>query len=86
MLACDFFSVDTVLLKRLYVLFFIDLDTRRVHVTGVTARPIGSWWFQQARNLTMALEDRVHLVRFLVRERDAKFTSSSSCHLRHQLR
>jgi putative transposase len=86
MLACDFFSVDTVLLKRLYVLFFIELDTRRVHVTGVTARPIGSWWFQQARNLTMALEDRVHLVRFLVRERDAKFTSSSSCHLRHQLR
>ena len=76
MLACDFFSVDTVLLKRLYVLFFIELDTRRVYVTGVSAHPIGSWVVQQARNLTMVLDDRVHPVRFLVRDRDAKFTSS----------
>jgi putative transposase len=76
MLACDFFSVDTVLLKRLYVLFFIELDTRRVYVTGSTARPNGSWVVQQARNLTMALEDRAHPVRFLIRDRDAKFTSS----------
>ena len=59
MLACDSFSVDTVLLKRFYVLFFIELDTRRVYVTGVTAHPSGSWVVQQARNLTMALEDRV---------------------------
>src|SRR5664279_4159204 len=76
MLACDFFSVDTVLLKRLCVLFFIELETRRVYVTGVTAHPTCSWVVQQARNLTMALEDRVDPVRFLVRDRDAKLTSS----------
>jgi len=76
MLACDFFSVDTVLLKRLYGLFFIELDTRRVQVTGVTAHPMGSWVVQQARDLSMALEDRIHPVKFLIRDRDTKFTSS----------
>jgi putative transposase len=76
MLACDFFAVDTVLVKRLSVLFFIELETRRVYVTGVTAHPTCSWVIQQARNLTMALEDRVHPVRSLVRDRDAKLTSS----------
>jgi transposase InsO family protein len=76
MLACDFFSVDTVLLKRLYVLFFIELDTRRVHVTGVTAHPTGAWVAQQARNLSMGLEDRVHPIKFLIRDRNTKFTSN----------
>jgi hypothetical protein len=76
MLACDFLSVDTVLLKRLYVLFFIELDTRRAYVAGVTAHPTGSWVVQQARNLTMVVEDRVHPVKFLIRDRDTKYTSS----------
>jgi putative transposase len=76
MLACDFFTVDTVLLRRLYVLFFIELDTRRVYVTGITTNPVGPWVVQQARNLTMVLADRARPIKFLVRDRDAKFTSS----------
>jgi putative transposase len=76
MLACDFFTVDTVLFRRLYVLFFIELDTRRVYVTGITANPAGAWVVQQARNLTMVLAERACPVKFLVRDRDAKFTAS----------
>ena len=76
MLACDIFTVDTVLLRRLYVLFFIELDTRRVYLTGITANPVGPWVVQQARNLTMVLAERVRPVRFLVRDRDPKFTAS----------
>ena len=76
-LACDFFSVDTVLLKRLYVLYFIAFGTRRVYLTGVTANPIGARVGQQARNLSMVLATRTHPVRFLIRDRDTKSTSGS---------
>jgi transposase InsO family protein len=73
-LECDFLTVDTLFLRRFYVLFFIELTTRRVHLAGITTNPDGRWVTQQARNLFMQFDDDGARPRFLVRDRDTKFT------------
>lgn len=75
-MACDFFSVDTVFLTRLYVLFFVEVGSRRVWLAGVTAHPTGEWVTQQARNVVAAMEARGVEARHVIRDRDAKFSRS----------
>ena len=76
LMACDFFHVDTVLLRRLYVLVFIHHDTRLVRIAGITSNPVASWVTEQGRNLSMELADQANALKFLIRDRDTKYTAS----------
>ena len=73
-IAVDFFTVDTVWLERLYVLFFIEVASRRVHLAGCTAHPDAEWVTQQARQVAWTFAERAEPVRFLIRDHDRKFT------------
>jgi putative transposase len=74
MVACDSFTVETISLRRLYVLFFIELESRYVHLAGRTTNPTGAWVTQQARNLSFS--GVFERMRFLIHDRDSKFTSA----------
>jgi transposase InsO family protein len=74
--ACDFFTVDTVLFRRLYVLVLIELSTRRVYLAGITANPTGAWATQQVRNVIATFVERTEPTRFLIHDRDSKFTAA----------
>ncbi len=75
-LACDFFTVETLTLQTLYVLFFLEHGTRRAHVAGCTAHPTGPWVAQQARQMTWALQERELPMRYLIHDHDTKFTDA----------
>ncbi len=75
-IACDFFTVETAWLRTLYVLAFIELGSRRIFVSPSTAHPDAVWVTQQARNLALGLDDRSTALRFLIRDRDTKFSRS----------
>jgi putative transposase len=75
-LACDFFTVETLFLQTIYVLFFIEIGTRRVHIVGCTDHPDSAWVTQQARNLIWNLQERDKPIRFLIHDRDSKFCRS----------
>jgi transposase InsO family protein len=74
LLACDFYTVETLFLQTLYVLVFIEIGTRRVHFAGCTAHPDNAWVTQQARPVMWKLQDRDPGIRFLIRDNDQKFS------------
>jgi putative transposase len=83
-IACDFFTVETAWLRTLYVLVFIELGSRRIHLSPTTAHPDSAWVTQQARNLALGLDGRSSAIRFLIRDRDAKFTGPFDAVLRSE--